>query len=486
MKGIDPSASASSSAFVSDSGQRKKTTGHVNVHGSDYQVQLLSAQGKHHHFFEQGQRMVHERSSGSAQVSSGSSQSSSLAQNKHTPEKMPLSMASLNRMPGGRYEHLGDFVAGLSSQNKQDVKAAGSSAIFGPERVSSETHKAAFATDLQALKQWSELEVTSVAGPKAMGFSMPKEAAQKMLADAKKRLDEGVSGYGLSSADFLVHSRDKSILKMNMNHIEFEHIFSRRERSLWQPPSHQHSVNQLSQKADQYMAAFKESKGVSRSPLQPLKANHAQDVFKTLLQDHQGIVIGEEHGSLSSKSVLATSMKDLKKMGVNTLFMEHLCADSHSKCLDEYMHSPKGSPMPKRLAVYLDKQTEGNIPDKKVSHGFKEVVAAAKDAGMKVVPIDTAVTYETSEIGGNLRIKMMNYYAAEKIRLSQPEGKWIAFVGSGHATENAGVPGLDELTGTRSVVINDQGKRSKAHVETNVKGYMGQIDPDVVISYKVK
>ncbi|MFE8117981.1 TraB/GumN family protein [Brenneria goodwinii] len=77
----------------------------------------------------------------------------------------------------------------------------------------------------------------------------------------------------------------------------------------------------------------------------------------------------------------------------------------------------------------------------------------------------------------------MNYYAAEKIRLSQPEGKWLAFVGSTHATTHEGIPGFAQLHGVRSLIIDDNGNKSLPEIHTNVKSYVNKLNPDVTLSY---
>ncbi|WP_276310273.1 hypothetical protein [Brenneria alni] len=60
----------------------------------------------------------------------------------------------------------------------------------------------------------------------------------------------------------------------------------------------------------------------------------------------------------------------------------------------------------------------------------------------------------------------------------------MAFVGSAHATTYEGIPGLAELHGVRSLIIDDNGKKSRPEVHTNVKNYGNKLNPDVIMSYK--
>lgn len=151
------------------------------------------------------------------------------------------------------------------------------------------------------------------------------------------------------------------------------------------------------------------------------------------------------------------------------------------------MAAPKGGFLPARVHAYLDLLTRGNLPpgEKMPKHGFAELVKAAKDGGLNIIPLDTAETYATSGSTDNTRIKVMNHYAAEKIRLSKPEGKWIAFVGSAHATTYEGIPGLAQLQGVRSLIVDDFGTKFRPEIQVNVKNYASKINPDVTMSYRV-
>lgn len=313
---------------------------------------------------------------------------------------------------------------------------------------------------------------------------MPSTAAAKILDSGKSDLKDGLAEYGLKIDDVVV-SQNRSKIRINLNYLEINHYLGR-AKGLWMPSDS--ATAPLVSKANRYLDDFKAQDKAGLAPLDKLKSKDSLGVMSELLRDSPGLVIGEAHSSVASKRELIKNMANLKAQGVSTLYMEHICADSHGKALNEYMNAPKGSPMPARLKAYLDMQTEGNrgIGKPPSKYNFTTLLEAAKQAGLEVVALDTAKTYATSEDDfDNTRIKVMNYYAAEKIRLHQPEGKWIAFVGSGHATTYEGVPGLAELHGVRSLIIDDHGARSKPSVDFNVKDYAGKLNPDATLSYKV-
>ncbi|MFZ6773120.1 membrane-targeted effector domain-containing toxin [Undibacterium sp. SXout7W] len=211
-------------------------------------------------------------------------------------------------------------------------------------------------------------------------------------------------------------------------------------------------------------------------------ASH-QTVIKTVLEEYEGIVIGEFHSDASSKQFVIDNLQTLKNSGVQTLFLEHVLSDDHQDDLDQYLGSAPGSAMPDKLHQYLEKQKNGHgCWDKQ--YNFLTLVEAVKEAGLKIVPIDCRVSYgvysgtdddsEAAKEESKTRLEVMNYLAAEKIKNRENDGKWIAFVGNAHVNTNKGVPGVAELTGTLSVALSDKKENpSNPPVRTNVENYFG-------------
>ncbi|WP_223112820.1 membrane-targeted effector domain-containing toxin [Pseudomonas syringae] len=407
----------------------------------------------------------------------------------------------------GRYGHLAEVIVNMKhsdhepTENRDTGKerrserraragrstaAAGSSTVAASSRSDIAQPGRVFkASSLAELASWSENTHSYSVEPAVAFKGMPATAIARFLSDAKKSLEEGLGHAGIRLEDVVV-SQSRKHINVNLNHIEMKGYLGRDRNAWFQSDGHRAS-EKLYTKAGLYLDEFNAQNKPPLAPLPKLKSKDSLGVMRELLRDAPGLVIGEAHSSVASKRELIKNMKSLKADGVTTLYMEHLCADAHGKALDDYMKSPKGSPMPARLKAYLDMQTKGNLGIGKVASefNFTTLIRAAKEAGLEVIPVDTVKTYETSTEGGDTRIKVMNYYAAEKIRLSQTEGKWIAFVGSAHATTYEGVPGLAELHGARSLIIDDFGSKPRPEININVKNYADKINPDVTLSYKV-
>lgn len=410
----------------------------------------------------------------------------------------PPALGQARQYRAGRYAHLAEAIVSQQLEQAQPGKARQSKdkAVAETSRAgqaspaaasSSATRPGWQAADLGELARWSENACSHSFDPRGIfgrGAKVPSSALTDMVKRGKASLESALAAEGIPLKAVVV-AEDSKHIDINLNHIEMRH-FLRREKGMWTPMDKGRAAENLDRKATEYLQAFAARDNAHLAPLGALSGKDSRSVMKELLRGATGLVVGEAHSSVSSKRELINNFDNLKADGLTTLFFEHLCSDCHGQALDDYLKSPKGSPMPARLKAYLDMQTAGNTPLGKKSspYNFASVVEAAKNAGLNIVPIDTAQTYATSGSGDNQRIRVMNYYAAEKIRLSAPEGKWLAFVGSAHASTYQGIPGLSQLTGVRSLIIDDFGKRSKPEVAINVKGYADEIDPDVTLSYK--
>ncbi|MBV8803263.1 MAG: hypothetical protein JO131_09955 [Gammaproteobacteria bacterium] len=116
--------------------------------------------------------------------------------------------------------------------------------------------------------------------------------------------------------------------------------------------------------------------------------------------------------------------------------------------------------MPIMLKDYLsnlDKQFQLDA-----SNGFLNLVIQAKLNGIKVVPIDTEASYHTPDLylsdykkDASGRHAMMNYEATRIIRGYEQtkKGKSIIFCGSGHLNQVTQTPGLRQLIGCTTIVL---------------------------------
>lgn len=184
-------------------------------------------------------------------------------------------------------------------------------------------------------------------------------------------------------------------------------------------------------------------------------------------------IVGESHDCLSSKQFLIENMHNLKMAGFTTLFLEHLYYEDQ-KALNEYCGRTTSitSPMPESTFECLNTLDQTHMAKHRLGpqlpFSFKDVVLAAKMAGIRVVGIDTEYEYKTysavkgalSESGLNTRRQeSMNYVATkiiEKEMEAKPTEKWVALMGESHIKMQSDVLGVSELTGARTVHVQDE------------------------------
>jgi hypothetical protein len=88
--------------------------------------------------------------------------------------------------------------------------------------------------------------------------------------------------------------------------------------------------------------------------------NSPEKTWRSLLSNHEGVCVGEHHDSLASKKFLVDNMALLKDEGVDTIYLEHIFADTQGEMLKEYFKKD-GLEMPLRLARYLESLTAGHF-----------------------------------------------------------------------------------------------------------------------------
>jgi hypothetical protein len=192
---------------------------------------------------------------------------------------------------------------------------------------------------------------------------------------------------------------------------------------------------------------------------QPAIATTYKTTLKRLFANSTGLVIGESHASIGSKKFLIDNMRVLTKLKVKTLYMEHLLTDFHQMDLNEFRRTGR---MPQNLERYLNNLDRGFQTDARGQYTFLALVKAANANLIRIRAIDCLASYRLDGLAdpdGNLRQKIMNYFARTIIRADGParaEGeKWVALVGNTHANTYKGVAGLSELESAVGLRIED-------------------------------
>lgn len=216
---------------------------------------------------------------------------------------------------------------------------------------------------------------------------------------------------------------------------------------------------------------------LARPPLPSFTLSESQSgIISKLFGVSDGVVLGESHGDLSSKAILIDNMHMLARIGVKRLYFEHLLTDVHLPLLKAFYRS-KGTPMSDELKNYL-KAIYPPLTD--TYYSFQNVIIKARDAGIKIQPIDCTASYMVKgmpDADGTLRQQLMNFYATEVIQWVQTTkrrpGKWIALVGNSHTNTFRGTPGLAELTGSIGLRVKDARAGQRLGIEVDPGDTLG-------------
>ena len=179
--------------------------------------------------------------------------------------------------------------------------------------------------------------------------------------------------------------------------------------------------------------------------------------LKQVADDGLNLLIGEAHSHIASKAVLKAFMKELKKAGYETLYMEHLMTDLHQVDLDLFYRTQR---MPERLKNFLKEQDRGHMRFYIGNDTYTEVVQAAAKYKMRIRALDCTASYHLKgvEDPALARNEMFSYFATRVIeadQLAHGPHKWVALIGSAHTNYNLGVPGLAETLGAVGVHVRD-------------------------------
>ncbi len=175
--------------------------------------------------------------------------------------------------------------------------------------------------------------------------------------------------------------------------------------------------------------------------------------------------VGECHEDISPKAFLIANMNRFKAEGFEVLFMEHLSRDPEYRYEKSEIQNSE-SPLRKKL-LRLDEGHMGEhggklSPDQ--VNTYTRVVAAAMEAGIKVIPLEISDENYRKNPNGESRMISLSRQAqgvieSESEKYSRENGeslKWIAFIGSAHLHTNYDVPGLcDLISGVESISIGD-------------------------------
>lgn len=178
------------------------------------------------------------------------------------------------------------------------------------------------------------------------------------------------------------------------------------------------------------------------------------DLINAAYRNARGLVLGETHTNVSAIKFLYDNLINLKRNGVNTLYVEgfngrwlNMAATKKERLNIDYTWDRKKYGWPYRMSDLYER---------------------AENQGIRVIGVDnrnyTRYTDTTD------RLMAMNYWAKMKILQDQVKhpGNWLAFVGQGHMKTSGKkpVPGLVEILGAIGVEIHPAPKGVASSVST--------------------
>ncbi|HGM5583356.1 TPA: hypothetical protein ACKP22_005088 [Pseudomonas putida] len=191
-------------------------------------------------------------------------------------------------------------------------------------------------------------------------------------------------------------------------------------------------------------------------------------IIDKILEGQAGLVLGEVHSQVGAKAFLMRNLRNLRRSGVTTLYMEHLLGDFHQQDLATALHDQR---LPERLLQWLKGLDAAHGLTGKTSLTYSKLVSVVSEAGIRVVPLDNLASAHTVSLEDpdlNLRQSMLNYHAYLRIENDSPgrgTGKWVALVGQTHANAYHGIAGLDQLLEVPTIRFEDMPLHSEEGIE---------------------
>lgn len=180
-----------------------------------------------------------------------------------------------------------------------------------------------------------------------------------------------------------------------------------------------------------------------------------------LSEENQGLLLGEVHWKPATLEWLKNHMQELKELGYTRLYIEHVEA-TKQEYLDNFM-----ADMPGAVEAL---HSNGFVEGFRHWTRYMDVLQSAKEAGIKIVGIDTPTIAHSQEKGLNsinyneegldYRNRTANPYWKKIIKGDMADAgkdeKYLVWCGLGHSDANGGI---DTLLGIPSIDLLDGATR---------------------------
>lgn len=203
----------------------------------------------------------------------------------------------------------------------------------------------------------------------------------------------------------------------------------------------------------------------------PNPGRSALDNLKDIAASNpKGVSFGGGHGDPKRNAVMDQLLADPGHGGLSLFFIEELGVVDQP-LIDQFLASPKGTPLPPAL-----KGRVGAIT------GMEAMLTKMRDHNadnpadsLKVYGINSAeAKSRDGMLGLENRVAMMNAIAKDAIDgalKANPGKKFMTFVGAAHSnTHPGGVPGMSQLFGVPAVKLDDSGKLALDAEDKSLRG----------------
>jgi hypothetical protein len=191
-----------------------------------------------------------------------------------------------------------------------------------------------------------------------------------------------------------------------------------------------------------------------------LSGKSGQELVEALLEDREGIVLGEDHSDMAAQEFLYDNLDHLKDQGVDTIYVEHIVREAQPLVDSWFSTDEPSCPAPLKKALLAIGVRDTAYPKNLIG-----VLEKAKARGLRVVGIDTSLAKKdmdpTVEDDLSERVSRMNALAMDTVvGDSGRKGKFVTLAGMAHNKKHSGdplVPGIGDLLGVLPVKPKDGG-----------------------------
>ena len=200
------------------------------------------------------------------------------------------------------------------------------------------------------------------------------------------------------------------------------------------------------------------------------------NLYQELLGKNSGLAVGDQHNQGESLQLISRNMKDAKKQGLDTVYIEmeassfEVLRNCTDKQLQEFYDKGKTVIDGKTLNLDSAKDTAKHYEQSHSDNWSKEMVGmaiAARKEGVRLVNIDARLSNNPIENEDDARIAKTNLEWPQAIaddrKANDLHGKYIVFAGVAHFADTDHKGLVDERLGIPSIAFDHSRKETDSY-----------------------